>query len=198
MTKLEQFHLFFLFFILFSSIFLILSRNPVYSVLFLILIFFCSAASVILVGVDFIGLLFIIIYVGAIAVLFLFIVMMLDLKIERSSLQDFLFEASALLFILITVVAIITLKSGNDFNSFDEYFSLAALFVNNLDPLFNIDVFGQCLFNYFIPCFLIAGLILLVAMLGAIALTLKYAAKKKNQTSSRQLSRKHKFLSYYS
>ena len=77
--------------ILLCSIFLIISKNPIFSILFLILVFCGCTGILILFGVDFIGLLFIVIYVGAIAVLFLFVVMMLDLKINYYSFNEIVY-----------------------------------------------------------------------------------------------------------
>ena len=91
MSFINYIHIFFLIILLISSFFLIILKNPVYSVLLLILSFFCSASIVILFGVDFMGILFLIVYVGAIAVLFLFVVMMLDLKLDPVKTKNFFF-----------------------------------------------------------------------------------------------------------
>lgn len=195
MSVIQNFHIFFISLIFICSISLILSNNPVHSVLFLILIFFSSASSVILFGVDFIGLLFIIIYVGAIAVLFLFIVMMLDLKVENTNTSTFFVYFIG--FSLTFIISLYFFLNSDYIYLFNTNLVINESFNNNLDSLFNIDVFGQSLFNFFIPCFLLAGLILLVAMLGAIVLTFRYSANRKNQISSKQLSRKHEFLSYF-
>ena len=88
MNFINYLHFFFIFILLLTSIFLIVSKNPVYSVLFLILSFFSAASILILFKVDFLGLLLIVVYVGAIAVLFLFVVMMLNLKTEVFIIYD--------------------------------------------------------------------------------------------------------------
>lgn len=195
MTILYIFHFFFIFISTYAAVSLVLSQNSVHTVLLLILIFFCSAASLILFGVDFIPLLFIIIYVGAIAVLFLFIVMMLDLKTNNQKEYNFInsFESILITYCLLYDIAV----KSNFVDLFSTDFIVNEQFNNNLDSFFNIDIFGQSLFNYFIPCFLIAGLVLLVAMLGAIVLTLRFSANRKNQISSKQLSKNNQFLSYY-
>ena len=195
MFYIEYIHIFFLFILLFCSFFLILSKNPVYAVLLLILIFFCSASIAILFGVDFIGLLFIIVYVGAIAVLFLFVVMMLDLKTDL----PVLYESYKLLFLIIFLfVFFFFLIAQFDLISiFQRKFAINNSFTHILDSFFNIDIFGQCLYNYFLPCVLISGVILLLAMLGAIALTLKYSSVRKNQLVYKQLSRTSNFLSFF-
>lgn len=195
MTTIYIFHFFFIFISTYSAVSLILSQNSVHTVLLLILIFFSSASSLILFGVDFIPLLFIIIYVGAIAVLFLFIVMMLDLKTE--TVKEYNFINSSEFFLITYCVLYYILINSNFIHLFSTNFIVNEQFNNNLDSFFNIDIFGQSLFNYFIPCFLIAGLVLLVAMLGAIVLTLRFSANRKNQISSKQLSKNNMFLSYY-
>mgnify|MGYP003956924073 FL=1 len=70
-------------------------------------------------------------------------------------------------------------------------------FENFLDNLTNIDVLGQSLYNYYLSCFLLAGLILLVAMIGAIVLTLNFSSQRKNELASRQLSRSDSFLAFF-
>ena len=196
MVLFSYLHLIFLSLVVFSSISLIFSKNPIYSVLFLILAFFGSASSLILFGVDFIGFLFIIIYVGAIAVLFLFVVMMLDLKLEGFSLNFYDFDSIFTIFVLCPILFGLIYNSSFIF-IFNSGFESLSSFSFLLDSFSNIDIFGQCMYNYFISCFLIAGLILLVAMLGAIVLTLKYKSYRKNQFVSSQLSRRGDFFSYF-
>lgn len=192
MSFLNYIHLFFLSILLISSFFLIVLKNPVYSVLLLILTFFCSASIVILFGADFMGILFLIVYVGAIAVLFLFVVMMLDLKLDPVKTKNFFF------FLILMVsffffFCFYELDFGSLFQKkffYENYFSIV------LDSFSNIDIFGQCLYNYFLICFLIAGIILLLAMLGAISLTLKYNINTKHQLVHKQLSRTSSFLTF--
>jgi len=188
-------HYFFVLLFILSNIFILFSDNPVHSVLFLILSF-CNAATILFIfNVDFLGLVFIIIYVGAIAILFLFIVMMLNIKI--TSYVSFL----KLPLILITSCFIIIqfyfyLKYYFVFNqdvSFFGNFKINFLF----DNLENADVIGQVLFNYFLVCFLLAGLILLVAMVGAISLTLNFRSERKNELVIRQLSRSDNFITFF-
>jgi NADH-quinone oxidoreductase subunit J len=177
-------------FLLLSFGFLVLiSTNPVHSVLFLILSFCCAAIILVLFGLDFLASLFIIIYVGAIAVLFLFVVMMLNVKLyEHTS-----FTQSALIIITIFLTFFQSLFILN------ELFYGEVTFLNsfNFDTLYSIDIFGQVLYNYFSICFLLAGLILLVAMIGAIALTLTFKSNRKNELVFRQLARSENFLSFF-
>lgn len=167
----------------FSGSFVILAANPIHSLIFLILTFFCSACILILFQIDFLALIFIVIYVGAIAILFLFVVMMLNVKfnpLENSALNPFFVSTSFLFFVLLYMF-------------FSQTFNFETVklfqFEQNIDILNNIDSLGQFLFNYFLCCFLVAGLILLIAVIGAIILTLNFSSNRKNQLIFRQLSR---------
>jgi NADH-quinone oxidoreductase subunit J len=188
-------HYFFSFLLLLSSIFVFISKNPVHSVLFLILAF-CNASGILfLFNAEFLGLVFIIIYVGAIAVLFLFVVMMLNVKVYSSdefSYLPFIFLGG---FVLVIQVFLVLEKAFS--NSIFWSTSLPYNFENFLDPLTSIDVIGQSLYNYYLLCFLLAGLILLVAMIGAIILTLNFSSKRQNELVSRQLSRSDNFLAFF-
>ena len=188
-------HYFFSFLLLLSSIFVFISKNPVHSVLFLILTF-CNAAGILfLFNAEFLGLVFIIIYVGAIAVLFLFVVMMLNVKIYSSDefyYLPFIFLGGFILIVQVFLVVEKTFSNSNFWNT-----SLFYSFENYLDPLTSIDVLGQSLYNYYLLCFLLAGLVLLVAMIGAIVLTLNFRSQRKNELVSRQLSRSDNFLAFF-
>lgn len=196
MSLISQLHFFFAVIILSLSLFLIFSRNPVHSVLFLIIIFFSSASVLILFSVDFIGLLFIIIYVGAIAVLFLFVVMMLDMKTQSLSFDELLRKSLFALFF--SLFFFYSIYDSKYLKLFSHDFLLSSAFDESLDYFNNIDIFGLYLYNFFIPSFLIAGIILLVAMIGSISLTLKYRSFRKNELVSKQLARTNTFLSFYS
>ena len=167
----------------FCGLFVILAANPIHSLIFLILTFFGSACILIFFQIDFLALIFIVIYVGAIAILFLFVVMMLNVKfnaLEDNSLNPF--------FAVIGVIfcSLIYLFFSQTFN-FD--YVKPFQFEKNFDIINNIDSLGQFLFNYFLSCFLVAGLILLIAVIGAIILTLNFSSTRKNQLIFRQLSR---------
>jgi NADH-quinone oxidoreductase subunit J len=167
----------------FSGAFVFLSTNPIHSIIFLILSFCCSACILILFYVDFLALIFIVIYVGAIAILFLFIVMMINVKftsLNQNRLNPFVFGMCTFFFII-------------SYTFFSEIFSFENIknfsYENSFDNLNNIDCLGQILYNYFSSCFLIAGIVLLIAIIGAVILTLNFSSNRKNQLISRQLSR---------
>jgi NADH-quinone oxidoreductase subunit J len=185
--------------ILFFGNLLVRSRNPVNSVLALILCF-CNAGGLLLfLNLDFFAMIFLVVYVGAIAVLFLFVVMMINIKVEEiydNILRD---RASYLpLSILIGATFLaqtITLLS-TDLTIFTPFNSVAAGTFQNLD-LLRVDEFSdfpellertttvqalaQPLYIYFFPCFVIAGLILLVAMVSAIVLTMSREVPARSQ-----------------
>ena len=188
-------HHFFSLLLIVSSIFVFISENPVHSVLFLILTF-CNASGILfLFNAEFLGLVLIIIYVGAIAVLFLFVVMMLNVKIHTSDIFfniPFIFLAG---FILIIQIFLILEKTFS--NSVFWTGNLPYNFEHYLDSLNSIDVLGQALYNYHLVCFLLAGLVLLVAMIGAIVLTLNFSSSRKNELVPRQLSRSDNFLAFF-
>jgi NADH-quinone oxidoreductase subunit J len=187
----QSLHLFLTIFLIFSGFLVFFSENPVHSVLFLI-VTFCNAASILfLFNADFLGLLFIIIYVGAIAVLFLFVVMMLNVKIY--SFGNF----SYLPIIFLGAVILATQIFLSLENAFSSNFNGTTTQFFIFDNLNNIDVFGQALYNYFVVCFLLAGLILLVAMIGAIVLTLNFRSQRKTELAGRQLARSDNFLAFF-
>lgn len=177
-----------------TGLFVFLAENPVHSVLFLILTFFNSSAILLLLNAEFLALIFIIIYVGAIAVLFLFVVMMLNIKVATTSntFKPLIFLVSIVLIIQLFLFLEKSFTSWN-FQSGDFFQDLGLIF----DITNNIEVIGQTLYNSFIIPFLLAGLILLVAMIGAINLTLNFSSQRKSEISFRQLARSDKFLAFF-
>jgi NADH-quinone oxidoreductase subunit J len=190
-------HSFLCFLLVFCGASVSSSVNSIESILFLILTFFNSAILLFFFHADFLGLVFIIVYVGAIAVLFLFVIMMLNVKVGEKT-NSFINLNVVLIFILIHL--------GGLFLSFGwKIFSLdndSILFFRNyeksyfFDTLYNIDVLGQALYNHYLVCFLLAGLILLIALIGAIVLTLRFNTVQKTQSVFRQLSRTDNILSF--
>jgi NADH-quinone oxidoreductase subunit J len=196
----EQLHLLLCIALLFCGLMAAFSVNPVESVLFLILAFCISGSILFIFNAEFLGLLYIIVYVGAVAVLFLFIIMMLNVKIRENLIEKIIYgKHNMFLFILffsypIFLLVFLTLQSvfaGNSIANvtFNELFLI--------DSLYNIDVFGQVLYNNYVIYFLFAGIVLLVALVGSIVLTLRFNKVNKSQIVSRQLSRTDRFLSYF-
>ncbi len=177
-----------LFFFLFSSITVISSiavissRNPVHSVFFLILAFVNSAGIFVLAGAEFLAMILLIVYVGAVAVLFLFVVMMLNIGVEEIKTQ-----AKKYMFSGILVALILLLELVFSFSNLDVIYQKSNSAVNQLS---NTHEIGKILYtDYFLP-FQIAGCILLVAMLGAIILTLRKREGVLRQDISEQVNRK--------
>ena len=177
-----------LFFFLFSSITVISSiavissRNPVHSVFFLILAFVNSAGIFVLAGAEFLAMILLIVYVGAVAVLFLFVVMMLNIGVEEIKTQ-----AKKYMFSGILVAIILLLELVFSFSNLDIIYQKSNNAVNEAS---NTHEIGKILYtDYFLP-FQIAGCILLVAMLGAIILTLRKREAVLRQDISEQVTRK--------
>jgi len=174
---------------LLSGVMVIQARNPVHSVLFLILVFFNAAGLLVLLGLDFFAMIFLVVYVGAIAVLFLFVVMMLNIKIAEINEKRlrylpiggvlgllFLFEV-----LLIVDNDLIPLLLYNT-ESFLEFQNSS--FVNwseNLQTVTNIHAIGNLVYTYYFYFFLLSSLILLVAIIGAIVLTMQKGIRIKRQ-----------------
>lgn len=185
------------FLLVFSAILVISAQNPVHSVFFLVLVFFTSAFLLFLLEVEFISLLFVLVYVGAIAVLFLFVVMMLDIKITKYE-KDLLFYVPIGGFL--GVIFLLEVFLGLQENLVPILPSDSREIYTNwlviMDSLTNLDVLGQILYTYYFFYFLIAGIILLVAMVGAIVLTLNFTQKAKHQFVFRQILREKKNSMY--
>ena len=167
-----------------SSVAVIFARNPVHSVLWLIVAFFNAAGLMLLVGAEFIAMLLVIVYVGAVAVLFLFVVMMLD--IDFAQLRSG-FTRNLPFGIIIALVLLVEM--------------VIALFAHSAGPAFgnraiaeasqpNIVALGQLLYSRYLFPFELAGLILLVAMIGAIVLTHRRRGDLRTPKVSRQLRRR--------
>ena len=171
-----------------SAIAVILLRNPIHSILCLILVFFNSAVLLMLLQVEFLGLMFLIVYVGAIAVLFLFIVMMLNIKLIE--LNEVFFRYMPLAGILTFLFLCEIFLLLNQKLSFVEYYQYSTnMFFNKVFELTNLEVIGSVLYTYYFYYFLIAGLILLVAILGALTLTLHQRKFSKKQNAAFQINK---------
>ena len=178
--------------LLVSSFFVISSRNPVHSVMFLVLVFLFSAGLLFCLEVEFLALSFIIVYVGAIAVLFLFVVMMLDIKVGDNSLS-FLNYGPIAYFVTFLFLLEITIPLMKGVTAY-PYGNLGTEYVyinwfNQIDFITNLESLGQLLYTYYFVFFLMSGFILFVAMLGAIMLTLTLEKSVKKQIVYKQLSR---------
>jgi NADH-quinone oxidoreductase subunit J len=160
-------------------------RNPVHSVLFLILAFFNAAALFLLAGAEFLAMILVIVYVGAVAVLFLFVVMMLDIDFAelRSGFQRYLPVGLAVGAVLLAELVIVL----GGWKVAPEAATLR--FAPRAVELHNTAQLGRLLYTDYIFLFQTAGLVLLVAMIGAIVLTLRERTGSRRQTIARQVGR---------
>ena len=168
-----------------SAAMVILSKNPVHSVLFLILAFVNAAGLFVLMGAEFLAMILIVVYVGAVAVLFLFVVMMLDVDFAelREGFLTYLPIGGVIVFIFL----------------FELLLVLGAWVIGpqvvrtspipNLDAVTNTAALGQVLYTRYIYYFQIAGVVLLIAMIGAIVLTLRHKPNVRRQNIADQVAR---------
>ena len=170
---------------LLSGIFVITARNPVHSVLWLIVCFFSAAGLFILLGAEFLAMLLMIVYVGAVAVLFLFVVMMLDVDFVelKQGLTKYL-PFGLIIGVLIVFELGVVITSQNIMAN--DFYKLS--FVVPPDTS-NTIALSKILYTEFVYLFQTAGLILFVAMIGAIVLTLRHRPKVKRQNISNQINR---------
>ena len=166
-----------------SALMVISARNPVHSVLFLILSFVNASGLFVLLGAEFLAMILVVVYVGAVAVLFLFVVMMLDInfvKLREGFLQYLPFGA-LLGIVLIIELGILFLTKSFSENSLSKFVELPVM--NEVE---NTKLIGQVLYTNYFYLFQISGLILLVAMVGSITLTLRDRGQVKRQNISQQ------------
>jgi len=168
-----------------SGVMTIIARNPVHSVLWLILAFFNAAGLFLLIGAEFLAFLLVIVYVGAVAVLFLFVVMMLDVDFAqlRGGFARYWFPAVLLAGVLLfeMIVALLAWDAGG--------ITLARRGATPPD-MSNIEALGQLLYTRYLFIFEAAGVVLLVAMVGAIVLTNRKRGDLRPQNVRKQIARR--------
>ena len=176
---------------IFSGVMVIAAKNPIHSILFLILVFCNAAGLLILLEVEFLAMMFLVVYVGAIAVLFLFVVMMLNIKLVElhenllrylpiGGLVGIIFLLEILLIIDSDLIPLFNYKFTDSLNTIT--------WATQVESLTNIAIFNVIYTHYFY-LFLVASLILLVAMIGAIVLTLHQRGNVKRQQIYQQIAR---------
>ena len=171
-----------------SAVMVISARNPVHSVLFLILAFFNSAALFVLVGAEFLAMILVIVYVGAVAVLFLFVVMMLDINFVEMR-QGFLHYLPVGGIIGLILLLELVLVAGSWVIA-PEVASVAAAPTPPMTEITNTEALGRLIYTEYIFLFQAAGMILLIAMVGAIVLTLRRRDGVRRQVISDQVNRR--------
>ncbi|AJP74384.1 NADH-quinone oxidoreductase subunit J [Sphingomonas hengshuiensis] len=187
MIQLLAFYLFAIV-VLASGALTILSRNPVHSVLWLILAFFNAAGLMVIVGAEFIAMLLVIVYVGAVAVLFLFVVMMLNIDFAELRAGVMRYAAVGLALAVALAAEIIIAVGAYSAGGLQLGRRIAPV-----DPAVpNIEAVGELLYTRYLFVFEAAGLVLLVAMIGAIVLTHRERSGVRPQNISRQINRRSK------
>jgi NADH-quinone oxidoreductase subunit J len=168
-----------------SAVMVIVSRNPVHSVLYLILAFVNASGLFILMGAEFLGMMLIVVYVGAVAVLFLFVIMMLDVDFVELREGFMQYLPIGLVIGGIFMFELLFVVGGWVINPTVTKQITAAIPTN----VSNTEALGLVLYTKYIHYFQIAGMVLLVAMIGAIVLTLRHKAKVKRQDINVQNAR---------
>ena len=161
-------------------------RNPVHSVLFLILTFFTSAGLFVLLGAEFLAMLLVVVYVGAVAVLFLFVVMMLDVDFAELK-KGFLSYMPLGALIALALMGELALVASASMSAQGAPIGLAP---TQASEITNAEAIGQVLYTEYLLVFQMAGLVLFVAMIGAIVLTLRHRPGVKKQDIAAQVGRK--------
>jgi NADH-quinone oxidoreductase subunit J len=169
-----------------SGVMVVAARNPVHSVLFLILAFFNAAGLFVLMGAEFLAMILVIVYVGAVAVLFLFVVMMLDIDFAR-------LRGGFMRYLPIGALVGIILLAELVFIVFANWVVAPGVVAREAAPLTgpisNTRALGDILYTRYVFAFQMAGMVLLVAMVGAILLTLRRRTDTRRQSIGAQLAR---------
>jgi len=172
-----------------SGAMVIVARNPVHAVLFLILAFFNAAGLFVLLGAEFLAMILVVVYVGAVAVLFLFVVMMLD--VDFAALRaGFIKNAPLGAIVGLILLAELILVLGVQIVQPTVLAAPAAPIPTAGSGITNTEAIGRVLYTRYVYYFQGAGLILLVAMIGAIVLTLRHKEGVKRQSIARQVARR--------
>jgi len=181
-----------------SALMVVIAQHPVFSLLFLVLCFLLSSFLLFLLECEFLALLFLIIYVGAIAILFLFAIMMLESKLSNLSRNSIKYIPTGFIFGILLLIPLLIKISA----FFNENAYLSSFYSNKyqnwydlIDSATDVEVYGQLLYSYFVLQFLVAGLILLLVLVSVVYLTNSVNATQKiEQSVFKQLSRSSKFF----
>jgi len=172
-----------------AAVMVVAARNPVHSVLFLILAFFSAAGLFMIAGAEFLALILVVVYVGAVAVLFLFVVMMLDIDIAelRQGVLDYVPLGA-----LIGLIMLIELGMALGVWAFSPGAgaAVASPWPDAVSKVSNTQALGHVLYSQYIYVFQASGLVLLVAMIGAIVLTLRDRPGVRRQSVAAQVGRR--------
>ncbi|MDR3510370.1 MAG: NADH-quinone oxidoreductase subunit J [Caulobacteraceae bacterium] len=168
-----------------AGLLVVTARNPVHSVLFLICAFFSAAGLFVMLGAEFLAMLLVVVYVGAVAVLFLFVVMMLDVDFSALRAGFVRYLPIGGLVALILVVEIVAVSASVASHGA----AAGAAVLTPSHDITNAEAIGRVLYTDYVYFFQAAGLVLLVAMIGAIVLTLRHRAGVRRQNIAAQVAR---------
>ena len=176
--------------LLLSSLMVISTKNPVHSVLFLILAFLNAAGIFVILHAEFLAMILIIVYVGAVAVLFLFVVMMLDFKtsLGKDNILQYMPIGLLIGLVFIAELVIVLINTRLDLSNIQ----ILSNPLDNFSDQSNTEAIGSILYTNYVLYFQLSGVILLVAMVGSIVLTLRDREGVKRQIVSEQVDRKGK------
>ena len=176
--------------LLLSSLMVISTKNPVHSVLFLILAFINAAGIFVILHAEFLAMILIIVYVGAVAVLFLFVVMMLDFKtsLEKDNILQYMPIGLLIGLVFIAELVIVLINTRLDLSNIQ----ILSNPLDNFSDQSNTEAIGSILYTNYVLYFQLSGVILLVAMVGSIVLTLRDREGVKRQIVSEQVDREGK------
>lgn len=175
---------------LISAIMVVSAKNPVHSVMFLITIFVTTSGLFVLAGAEYLAMLLIVVYVGAVAVLFLFVVMMLDIDFVELKQGFMSYAPFGALVALVLFAMFILVTSAVVEGKVDPH--ILASPTPSLDIANNTQAIGRILYTDYILFFQLAGMVLFVAMIGAIVLTLRHKPHVKRQNVGKQVARTRK------
>jgi len=192
------FYLFSIFLVI-SAFMVVVAQHPVFSLLFLVSSFLFASFLLFLLECEFLALLFIVVYVGAIAILFLFAIMMLESKLSDLSKNVMKYAPVGFVFGAVLLFPILS----EILNNFEKNIYFNSLYLNKfqnwydlVDSITDVEVYGQVLYSYFVLQLLVAGLILLLVLVGVVYLTNHYNITKQtlDQATFKQLARESKFF----
>lgn len=185
-------------FLVISTFMVIIAQHPVFSLLFLVASFLLSSFLLFILECEFLALLFIVIYVGAIAILFLFAVMMLESKLVNLSKNATKYFPVGFIFGIVLLIPLLNeIAFSFDYNVYSNGFYLNKYqnWYDLIDSISDIEVYGQVLYSYFVLQFLISGLVLLLILIGVVTLTNNYNSfRSTDQSAFKQLSRDSKIF----
>lgn len=185
-------------FLVISAFMVIIAQHPVFSLLFLVASFISASFLLFILECEFLALLFIVIYVGAIAILFLFAIMMLESKLMNLSKNATKYFPVGFLFgigLLIPLWNEITINFNSNVYSNNMYLNKYQNWYDLVDSVSDVEVYGQILYSYFVLQFLISGLVLLLILIGVVTLTNNFNSfSNTDQSTFKQLSRNSKIF----